>query len=94
MGTAFLDAYSLLHFSVGVVVRHWNMSFLAWFFLHILFEILENTETGMGFINRYLRRWWPGGKSHADSLTNRAGDTVAGLLGWWVADRSIGYNTR
>ncbi len=88
MGKEFADAYSLLHFAVGVVVRHWGMSLLAWIVLHTVFEAAENTEMGMRWINTYIKMW-PGGKPYADSLLNNFGDTVFAILGWMVADQSL-----
>ncbi len=85
MGKKFLDEYSLLHFAVGVVAKHWALNF--WFFIaiHTAFEYLENTVTGMKIINTYITAW-PGGKSFADSFINRFGDTLSAALGWLIAD--------
>lgn len=84
MGIHFTDKYSLLHFACGVVVYYWNVSFITWFILHFIFELVENTETGM----RYIRKitLWPGGKSHPDSWINSAGDQFYSIIGWIVAD--------
>jgi len=51
MGLYFTDKYSLLHVAVGIVVYYWNMSFVAWFIIHLLFEYVENTVYGMKLIN-------------------------------------------
>lgn len=83
MGVNFTDKFSLLHLGVGIVVYYWNMSFLTWFVLHALYEYLENTEYGMKLINRFV--FWPGGKDHADSYINRAGDHFYALVGWILA---------
>ncbi len=88
MGAHFMDAYSLLHFAVGVVVRHWGISLIAWIVAHTIFEVVENTRTGMDFINTRIKAW-PGGKPAADSLLNSAGDTVFSIAGWLVADYSL-----
>lgn len=88
MGSKFMDAYSLLHFAVGVVVRHWGMSFLVWTIIHTLFEVVENTEAGMRFINTCVKMW-PGGKPSADSLSNSVGDSVFAALGWLAADLTL-----
>ncbi len=93
MGNHFVDAYSLLHFAVGVVVRHWNMSLIVWIILHTIFEIVENTNTGMEFINTHIKLW-PGGKSSADSLLNSFGDTVFSILGWYAANITLGKNLK
>ncbi len=55
MGYLFTDKYSLLHFATGIVVYYWNMSFWTWFFIHALFELVENTQTGMYVINHLPR---------------------------------------
>ena len=70
---------------VGVISRYWNVSLLWLILLHALFEALENTERGMWMINTYAS-FWPGGKTHADSIMNRVGDTVYSGLGWVVAN--------
>ncbi len=91
MGTKLTDAYSLLHFAVGVIARHWAVSFWAFFVLHTVFELAENTGAGMQFINTYISIW-PGGKPHADSILNMIGDTLYGVLGWFLADYLLATN--
>ena len=83
MGDFFTDRYSLLHFACGIIVYYWNMSFITWFIVHGLFEILENTETGMYYINKITL--WPGGKEKKDKVINSVGDHVYALLGWLFA---------
>lgn len=80
-----MDQYSLLHFAVGIISRYWNISFLWLAVLHTIFEFVENTAQGMYFINTWMP-FWPGGKSHPDSVLNRVGDTVFSLTGWMVAN--------
>ena len=36
----------------------------------------------MEFINTYFKRWWPGGKTHADNIINRTSDVIFGAIGW------------
>lgn len=84
MGKQMLDQYSLLHFSVGVIMYFWGISFNTWFTLHLLFEIVENTHVGMNIINKYITMW-PGGKPYADSTINSVFDQVLALLGWMLA---------
>ncbi len=88
MGRQLTDAYSLLHFAVGVVARHWSVGFLLWMIVHTVFEIVENTKQGMDFINKYIT-WWPGGKDYADTLLNNLGDTVYAAAGWVAADWTL-----
>lgn len=84
MGSKFMDQYSLLHLAVGIVVYFWDISLLSWFVLHTMFELIENTQQGIYFINNYIT-WWPGGKPRPDSIINSIGDTMFSLLGWVIA---------
>jgi len=84
MGKYIFDQYSLLHFSTGVVAYFWGLKFPTWAFAHLIFEIIENTQLGMKFINNLY--FWPGGgKPSADTFINILGDNIAGILGWMVA---------
>jgi hypothetical protein len=89
MGNYFADQYSLLHFSVGVLSYYWNIPFLLAIVVHILFEIIENTNQGMSFINTLFvgkgLLTWPGGKDKPDELINIIGDNVFFALGWIVS---------
>lgn len=85
MGRNFVDQYSLLHFSVGVVMFFWGVPFWYWFFVHLFFEIIENTQHGIKFINTTLHNIWPGGKDEPDSIINMCGDQTFAMLGWLVA---------
>lgn len=80
MGRLFTDKFSLLHFATGIIVYYWGMSFTWWFILHALYEYLENTPTGMKYIN--LIKMWPGGKNEKDTIVNSIGDQFYALLGW------------
>ena len=86
MGNQFLDQYSLLHFSTGVVAYFFGISATKWLVIHIGFEFVENTQFGMDFINKNLY-FWPGGKPRSDDFINMVGDTGAAMLGWWVAQQ-------
>ena len=92
MGNRWIDQYSLLHFSVGVVAYFWSMSFIVLILLHTLFEFVENTNVGMNFINTYFTRWWPGGKEFSDSIENSISDTLFSGAGWicsYLLDKNI-----
>ena len=81
MGKQFLDQYSLLHFSQGVVAYFWGTPFYLWVITHASFEFLENTAPGMNIINKYL--WfWPGGKPEADAPINVLGDNLSAIAGF------------
>jgi hypothetical protein len=85
MGTNWIDQYSLLHFSVGILAYFWSMSLVTLILIHIVFEFIENTKMGMNFINTYFIRWWPGGKNSPDSLKNQLSDTLFSGIGWICA---------
>lgn len=84
MGKYFIDQFSLLHFSVGVICYFWNISLITFTIIHLIFEILENTKKGMFFINNYIT-FWPGGKPNRDTFINIIGDNVFAILGWLIA---------
>jgi len=84
MGVQFLDQYSLLHFSSGVVAYNFGIPFIHWFVIHLGFELGENTEIGMKFINQYLT-FWPGGKPRKDEPINVLGDNLSAIVGWYSA---------
>ena len=83
MGIYFTDQFSLLHFSTGIIVYFWRISFIKWIIIHLLYEVITNTKYGIYFINHYSQ--WPGGKLDYDSYLNIFGDQFYGLLGWIFA---------
>lgn len=84
MGLQYFDKYTYLHFAVGIVVYFWNISLLNWIILHIIFELLENTQNGVYIINQYIK-FWPGGKPKPDAIINSVGDFFGAVLGWLSA---------
>ena len=84
MGLKLFDQYTYLHFSVGIIAYFWNVSLLNWVVIHTIFEVLENTQMAMDFINNKMF-FWPGGKPRADSFTNIVGDTIGTVIGWLSA---------
>jgi len=91
MGVHLLDQYSLLHFASGVIAYFWHVPFVAWFIIHLVFEVVENTQAGMDVINSFPL--WPGGKPEADTHLNMAGDQLSAMVGWVAAyalDTAIG----
>lgn len=83
MGNTLFDRFTYLHFCTGAIMYFWGISLKTWFLLHSIFEVFENTKSGMNIINKFT--YWPGGKSHKDSLDNIIGDTLGGMLGWLSA---------
>jgi hypothetical protein len=84
MGYRLIDQYSLLHFAVGIIVYFWGISLPIWFIVHTIFEIVENTQQGIYFINNVITLW-PGGKPKADTMINQLGDSIFAILGWILA---------
>ena len=63
----------------------WGISLKTWIIIHILFELIENTEYGMNIINKWIP-FWPGGKPESDSNINSlVGDNIFSILGWLSA---------
>lgn len=84
MGNLLFDQYSYLHFACGIIAYFWKVSSTKLFYLHTMFEIVENTSYGMDIINHYFTLW-PGGKPISDSNINIIGDTISVLIGWYSA---------
>ncbi len=85
MGVELLDKYSVLHFGVGVLARVLGIGVVPTLVAHVVFEVVENSEAGMRFINEEFRTWWPGGKDYADAPINILGDNISVLAGWYTA---------
>ena len=91
MGTKLIDQYTLLHFAVGITFYFWGFSFIRFLIIHTAFELLENTTIGIIFLNsisnsvRPYGLKWPGDKRYSDSKQNIIGDTIGGVVGWYVA---------
>ena len=84
MGKQFLDQYSLLHFSQGIIAYFLGTPPFTWFVSHATFEFLENSGPGMELINKYLT-FWPGGKPEPDAPINILGDNLSAAAGYWFA---------
>jgi hypothetical protein len=85
MGIYFFDEFSLLHLASGIIFQYFDFSFIQHLYLHILFEILENTQIGISLINK-LYSLAPGLiKTESDSLINSFGDVIYGIIGWLIA---------
>lgn len=78
------DQYSLLHLATGIIAYFWGINIITWTALHSIFEILENTPLSVYFVNKYIPMW-PGGKEKTDSAINMVGDTIAAIIGWFIA---------
>jgi hypothetical protein len=85
MGKYLFDQYTFLHFSVGVIMYFIGFNLIYTIIIHTIFEFIENTETGVNFINKYMTWFWPGGKDKPDLIINSMGDTVGVVAGWLTA---------
>lgn len=69
---------------MGVIFYFWGINLEISIIVHLIYEILENTKTGMNYINKFT--YWPGGKSSSDSFSNSIGDTIFFIIGWIIAN--------
>lgn len=83
-GNRMIDAYSLLHFAVGICFYYFRISFINSLAVHILFELLENTKTATYIIDNYIQIW-PGRKPSIDFPINSIFDDISFALGWITA---------
>jgi hypothetical protein len=89
MGIYFTDKFSLLHFASGIIAYYWNISFIKWFIIHLLFELTENRPTIVKYIDKIPL--WPGGKKSPDLPINSIGDQFYSVLGWWFTHIYLEY---
>jgi len=85
MGEYFFDEFSLLHFASGIILQFFSFSFNVHLLIHILFEILENTQYGIYLINKLYKITPDLIKTEPDSLINSFGDIFFGIVGWIIA---------
>ena len=79
--SVFVDQYSYLHFSTGIIAYFWGITLPIWIILHLIYELVENFEISIYIINHYITMW-PGGKPYPDPWLNRVGDVFSGAIGW------------
>jgi hypothetical protein len=84
MGSNLFDQYTLLHFGWGIILYFWDITLFQLIIFHTLFEIIENTPTGVNFLNNTIF-FWPGGKPKADTFINIIGDSIGAIFGWLIA---------
>jgi hypothetical protein len=85
MGFNFIDQYSLLHFAFGIIAYFFGIKFHIWLIIHLMFELIENSELGIKYINTWFKPIWPGGKDSQDALINSTGDQIFAMCGWLIA---------
>ena len=84
MGKLIIDQYTYAHFAIGVTIFFMGVKLRTWIIMHLLFELLSNTNEGINFIEKYTK-FWTGGKTKQDSLINSMTDSLAAFLGWLSA---------
>ena len=90
---ALFSPYSLFHFLSGYLVAN-KIKFSSWILLHTIFEVLENTKTGVRFaqrgdavVQRILDRLnidYQFPIYQGDTVRNSFGDTISAALGYFV----------
>ena len=85
MGLNFLDQYTYLHFASGIIAYFWGLRLKTLIILHVIFEIIENTQIAITLINKYIYIFSPMTKEYPDSYINRLGDTIGAIIGWLSA---------
>lgn len=88
-----IDQFSLLHLASGIVAYFWFINLGNWFLIHLLYEIIENTDMYIAFVNMYVPIW-PGGKKKPDSISNSLSDQFFSMLGWILAYVCDYYSTK
>ncbi len=73
-----------MHFSVGIILYFWKVSFINTVLLHTFYEVfIDNTDLGAKFINKI--KIWTGGKKSRDTPQNSFGDTIFFIIGYLSA---------
>ena len=86
MGEYIFDQYTLIHFSVGIIMYFLGINLHTWIIIHILFEIFENSPYGLYFFNKYLNIKGSSNDMYKkDHIINSIGDIIGAKLGWLCA---------
>lgn len=87
MGHQIFDQFSSLHFAMGVIAYFFGLTFWQWFFLHLLFELIQNGSKYYGYINIDvgLPILQPPDTTGPDHLINSLGDQTFAMTGWILA---------
>jgi hypothetical protein len=78
------DAYSFVHFSVGVISYYLKINLSTWFILITLFELIQNVQCG-SLIDMIKAKITPFSQQSPESTINSIGDILSALLGWICA---------
>lgn len=73
---SFVDRFTFVHFSIGIIYAFWGLSFSATVVLAIVWEVIENP------LKAYIPQIFP--HATADTWKNSLEDTLAVCVGWSV----------
>lgn len=83
--TSVLTKYSAYHFLFGYLwAKLTKLGLLPMMLVHVLFELVENTDAGVAWFRRIGYRQYGG-----DAPANIAADLLLGLLGYYACQISI-----
>lgn len=78
---SFFDQYSLAHFAFGIIVYYVGLTFEQWFWLHLIFELIENGQISREIAHKYIPKF--GFESATqDTIINSIGDQIFAMAGW------------
>lgn len=84
--TNFFDQYSLMHFAAGIIFYYIGITLEQWFWISVIFEIIENSKLTIASLNKYLFSWSSHDfKENPDTFINSFGDILFAVIGWLVA---------
>lgn len=78
----FFDQWMWLHMAVGACAHWVGVKEGVYVSMHVVYELLSNTETGMEVL-REIPFWPP--KEEKDEVLNMVGDPFWGWIGWRLA---------
>lgn len=80
----FYDQFSWAHLAAGIIVYYMGITFEQWFWLHLLFEIVENGSMSRKMAQKYIPKFgWD--SPIQDTIINTIGDQVFAIIGWLIA---------
>ena len=84
-----MTSWTVVHFFIGTLAQQLGFPAWLWFFLNVIFEIVENRTIIFQKASIWSQNYgaWPEYKG--DSLENSSLDVIWGMLGWlfgWFLD--------
>ncbi len=74
---------AIFHFVVGMISYLIGLGLLHWFIIHISFELLRNTKTGINFVNKHMP--FLNKKKKPNSPEKTIHNQVLSVGGWFMA---------